>query len=377
MSKPDNEFVELAVQLAGAPRSETLMGRDYRVFPAVLVRSQVLQNNLGRTFLPPEEITPEWAAGLNGAPVIVDHPSQFGHPISARDPEILNARGIGFLFGGRAGQGADGVQEVRADVWLETARQSEVKELAVILAKLDANESPEISTGFPLRGLEETPGVNNGKEYDRVLRPGGWDHLAVFADAKRGACSVKDGCRLTANHKGACETEQIELLDPKPAENEAGHTPQEGSTMTRDEMIAHLAQRGPLCQTELEKLGDGGLAAMCEAAPAVNGDPEDLAILQERIQKLRREKDDLEASTSLAVQAQKEERLRMIEELVYHGNTKFSEAAINAMDLPTLRNLYGTVFQRADYSLRGGPQAANTGPSFAFVADTLDRKEAN
>ena len=381
MPTPEKEadhFVEIAVQAFGPGRTEQLMGREYRVFPAVLVRNQVLQNNLGRTYLPPEEITPEWAAGLNGAPVIVDHPSKMGQPVSAKDPEILNARGIGFLFNGQAGPGSDGVLEVRADVWLEAARAAEVKELDVILAKLDRNESPEISTGFPLRGLEETPGAHNGKEYDRVLRPGGWDHLAVFADTKRGACSVKDGCRLNVNHEGPCHEDQIELLpDPVPATNEVGDTPQEGCKMTRDEMVAHLAQRGPLCKVELEKLGDTGLAALCEAPAAVTNGDEDTAVLQKRVLELRRQKDELEASTSLAVQQQKEERQMMIEELIYRGNTKFSEAAINGMDLPTLRNLYGTVFERHDYSTRGGPRASNAGPSFGFVTDALDRKEAN
>ena len=376
--KGRNQFVEIAVQAFGPGRTEQLMGREYRVFPAVLVRNQVLQNNLGRTYLPPEEITPEWAAGLNGAPVIVDHPSKMGQPVSAKDPEILNARGIGFLFNGQAGSGEDGILEVRADVWLEAGRSADVKELDVILAKLDRNESPEISTGFPLRGLEETPGAHNGKEYDRVLRPGGWDHLAVFADAKKGACSVKDGCRLNVNHEGPCLDPQIEMLpDPVPAVNAVGDTPQEGSKMTRDEMVAHLAQRGPLCKAELEKLGDTGLAALCEApAPATNSD-EDTAVLQKRVLELRRQKDELEAATSLAVQQQKEERQMMVEELIYRGNTKFSDAAINAMDLTTLRNLYGTVFERHDYSARGGPQASNAGPTFGFVTDALDRKEAN
>ena len=374
------QWVEIAVQAFGPGRVEQLMGREYKVYPAVLVRSQVLQNNLGRTFLPPEEITEEWANGLNGAPVIVDHPSKMGQPISARDPEILNARGIGFLFSGHAGAGADGVQEVRADVWLEVARSAQVAELGVIMAKLDKGESPEISTGFPLRALEETPGVHNAKPYDRVLRPAGWDHLAVFADQKKGACGVKDGCKLNVNHDGECAVEtsptEVQLAIFEPAD--AGNTPQEGNKMTRDEMVAHLAERGPLCKAELEKLSDNGLTVLCEAAPAVNAEgPDDMAILQRRNLELRRENEQIKASTALAQQAQAEERLQMVEELVYHGNTKFSEAAINAMDLPTLRNLYGTVFQRPDYSARGGPSVSNAGPSFAFVEDTLGRKEAN
>ncbi len=68
-----------AVQLDAQPRTEELMGREFLVIDAVLVQGQVLNNNLGPTLLPPQDITEEWAEEWNGAPVIIhDHPLAAG-----------------------------------------------------------------------------------------------------------------------------------------------------------------------------------------------------------------------------------------------------------------------------------------------------------
>jgi hypothetical protein len=194
--------VTLAVQKAGPVRTEQLMGRDFRVFPAIMVRSQVLNNNLGRTFLPEDAITQDWANSANSAPVVVDHPTSRGAAISARSPEVLNARGAGFLFNATA---ADG--QLKADVFLDPLRAAAIPELTVIFEKLDKGETVELSTGFPV-SVNATKGVHNGKEYDVVLTPGGFDHLAIFG-TKVGACSIKDGCGLGINHEGPCENSTV------------------------------------------------------------------------------------------------------------------------------------------------------------------------
>lgn len=193
----------VTAQLRGDVRTEVVMGRTFRVVPATLVRNQVLNNNLGRTLLPEDEITEDWAASANGAPVVIDHPTQRGRAVSAREPEVLNSMGVGYLFRARVGE-SDGARAVQAEVFIAEDRASEVEDLVAILERLDAGETVELSTGFPLRAVEETPGVHNGEEYDLVLRPYGFDHLAVFAE-KRGACSVDDGCGLSGNEDGGKE----------------------------------------------------------------------------------------------------------------------------------------------------------------------------
>src|SRR5687768_6963917 len=196
---PDRDkYVTLAVQQAGPARTEKLTGRDFRVFPAVLVKETVLHNNLGRTYLPASAITQQWADTANGAPVVVDHPTNRGTGISARSPEVWNERHVGFLFNTRAENA-----QLKGDVYLDPARADSVAGLSDIFAKLEKNETVELSTGFPT-AIEMLPGVFNGREYDVTLLPGGFDHLAVFAD-KRGACSVRDGCGLGINHEGPCE----------------------------------------------------------------------------------------------------------------------------------------------------------------------------
>ena len=196
------DHVTMAVQVRGPVRTEVLMGREFRVVSAVLVKSKVLNNNLGRTFLPAEEVTQRWADSANGAPVIIDHPSMRGRPVSARDPDILNASGVGFLFRARAQNG-----QIGADVFFDASRVNDVPALSTILNRLDAGQRTEGSTGFPLRSLENTPGAFNGEPFDVVMRPGGFDHFAVFADEQKGACSVLDGCGLGVNHAGPCDGE--------------------------------------------------------------------------------------------------------------------------------------------------------------------------
>lgn len=197
------QHIQVATNLRGPVRRETYMGREHYVVPAVLVRSKVLQNNLGRTFLPAEDITPEWAEQANGTPAVADHPGT-----SARQPDVMNKLGVGFLYRARAQNGA-----LKADVFLDPARAGDVADLQVVLDKLDRGEKVEVSTGFPVV-IDETPGVHNGAEYDLVIHPAGFDHLAVFAEAI-GACSVEDGCGLAANKAEGCGCENV---DPEPVD---------------------------------------------------------------------------------------------------------------------------------------------------------------
>jgi hypothetical protein len=195
------------------------MDRPFRVVPAVLVQSQILNNNLGTTFLPLESLTDEWAESANGAPVVVNHPTaRGGHPISARSPAVLNVSGCGLIFGAKIEN-----EKLVGEVWIDEARSAAVNGLAPILEKLDNGETVELSTGFPVF-IDRTPGVHNGKKYDAVIRPGGGlDHLAIFAD-QIGACSVADGCGLAANHEGPCDVQNTDPADPPEVDAVAGNS---------------------------------------------------------------------------------------------------------------------------------------------------------
>ncbi len=180
-----------AIQATGPMRTEPFMGREHKVFPAVLVREQVLHNNLGRTFLPREEIAASVNA-WNGTPVVERHPSSQGRPISARTPAVMNKTGIGFLFNARCEDGA-----LKADVYLDPSRIDALPDIANAVANVVNGQACELSTGF-VAMKEATSGTFDGKEYDMILRELQPDHLAILPD-EIGACNVNDGCGLGVN----------------------------------------------------------------------------------------------------------------------------------------------------------------------------------
>lgn len=207
----NSSFVILRAATAAPSRVTTFMGRPFRVVPAVLVRSQILQNNLGRTFLPADEISADWAEAWNGIPVLVGpHPSHAGQPMSGRTPELLNARGAGWIFSARAEMGPDNVRRLTGEVWLDVERAAVVPGLSDVLAAVDAGHPVELSTGFSTHP-EEQAGNFQGESYDWVLHPMGADHLVISTEMT-GACSVRDGCGLGVNCKcgGTCMSDAIQ-----------------------------------------------------------------------------------------------------------------------------------------------------------------------
>lgn len=214
---PD-QLVQFTANATGPVRKRRMWGREWLVVPATLVRNQVLVNNLGRTYLPPEEITEGWARTANGSPVLTDHPTKQGRAASGRDPDVMDQLGVGFLFNARVDRTGT-VPEVKADVYLDPSRVEEVEDLGTIMAKLEALEPVELSTGFPLRGLERASGTFNGRKYDKVLRPAAFDHLALFAEHKKGACSLEDGCGLLVNRRETARpASEIEFSGTETAE---------------------------------------------------------------------------------------------------------------------------------------------------------------
>ena len=143
--------LRLAVHRTGAVQNATLQGRDYKVFPAVLVQEQVLNNNLGATFLPAEEILAS-ADAWNAIPVVEKHPTMRGRAVSARDPQILNDRGVGMLFNARAEDG-----KLKADVYVDVARLDALPDTAAYIANAEAGDAGELSTGFAARLIPAGP----------------------------------------------------------------------------------------------------------------------------------------------------------------------------------------------------------------------------
>lgn len=373
--------IQVAANLKPPVQREQFMGREHFAVPAVLVQSQVLSNNLGKTFLPAEDITPEWAELANGAPAVADHPKT-----SAKDPRVINEMGVGFLFNAEARDG-----KLKGEVFLDPARAGDVPDLRAILEKLENGEPVEVSTGFPV-AVEEKPGVHNGEEFDRVIHPAGFDHLAVFAEAT-GACSVADGCGLAQNHKGPCETEDtvdeesVDTIAEKLANRlkglfagDEGESPNEGSesdetseedeTMNRDTLIAELAESSPLDRDALAKLSDCELQALQGADGG--SEPQGDSVAWQKANEWRRKYEELEAETRTAREAEEKERANLLDDILFAEDRAYTDAEVRNMDIVELRKLHRTMFPpKADYSGRGGP-ASNRGSSIDFVKPIMD-----
>lgn len=197
MSKLNQITVTLEVNSA-AIRTEQFLGREFCVVPAVLVRSQVLKNNLGATFLPAADITSEWAAQWNGIPVLVGpHPTKRGVNVSGRDPELWNERCAGWIFAAKAVQEDSLVRHLAGEVWLDKSRAESVDGLQAVLDTIAEGVRVELSTGFTAQ-LVAVQGEFQGKAYEAIMHPVQADHLVISTEMT-GACSVSDGCGLGVN----------------------------------------------------------------------------------------------------------------------------------------------------------------------------------
>lgn len=137
--------------------------------------------------------------------------------------------------------------------------------------------------------------------------------------------------------------------------------------MNREQMIAQLVQNGRKKET-MDALSDCDLKALLGANQQTpKDDPEEVAILQNRVLELRGQLEKVQAETATALQAEKGEKLAKQEELIHNGNTAYSPAEIRAMDIVQTRKLYETVFpRRADYTGRPVPQRAANADTFDF-----------
>lgn len=183
---------ELAVNLSGKLRRETLHGKTYLVAPMRMIVPGVLNGSKGPILYTSEENVKNFTA-WNNMPIVVNHPMDLGRPVSARSPKVLEKHGIGFVFNSVAGKYLD------AEGWfdVEATRRIEPR----ILDSLEAGRPIELSTGL-FMDYDPAPenAVFNGVSYKFIARNYRPDHLAVLPD-QTGACSLSDGCGVLVNKK--------------------------------------------------------------------------------------------------------------------------------------------------------------------------------
>ena len=188
----------LTANLAGRVRREIGPdGRRYLVAPMTLIVPGVLNGSMGPLYYPEEEVArrPEmW----NGIPIVLYHPKSGDRYVSARDPEVLNTSGLGYLYRTKyepAGQGRPG--RLRTEGWFDEDRTRRVDPR--VLYNLEREQPIGLSTGLFTRNDPAPSGsVFNGRAYTHVAREYIPDHLAILPDIP-GACSIKDGCGVLVN----------------------------------------------------------------------------------------------------------------------------------------------------------------------------------
>ncbi len=178
------------------PKKARYKGRDYLVAPMTLIVPGVLPGSQGPV-LYPDAVVNQGFERWNGIPIVVYHPQKDGQFITARQPDVLNASGIGEVFNASFGD------KLTAEGWFDVERTKEVD--VRVYNALVKGEKIELSTGLfgkaePVEEKDRAKAIFNGKAYTATLTAYVPDHLAVLPD-ETGACSLKDGCGVMVNEE--------------------------------------------------------------------------------------------------------------------------------------------------------------------------------
>lgn len=185
------ELSILTANQTGQIRYAKLGGRDYIVAPLSMLVPGVLPGSKGPLFYPPDVVNRNPSA-WNNIPIVVNHPMGLEGPTSARDPDIINKQGIGFVFKAR--------KDGRAEGWFDVENTKRIEPR--IYKSLITNTPIELSTGLFTKHKKATAGSHyKGKQFSGIITNLEPDHLAILMD-QTGACSLKDGCGVLINQEG-------------------------------------------------------------------------------------------------------------------------------------------------------------------------------
>ena len=170
-------------------RYDTLEGKEHLVVPCVMITEGVHNGSMGPLYYPAKEIAKS-APAWNSKPVVVNHPTINGLPISACAPDVFNTRKIGVLMNTRWEDG-----KLKTECWIDVEKSNKVDDR--VLQAVENGEMMEVSTGLFMDD-EKVEGEWNGEKYETIVRNYRPDHLAILPDHK-GACSIEDGAGLLRN----------------------------------------------------------------------------------------------------------------------------------------------------------------------------------
>jgi hypothetical protein len=170
-------------------RYEEFLGRRHVVVPVTLMVEGVHDGSDGPTLYTRQELS-KYPASWNGRPIPVYHPEDEIGPISCNDPQIIQERSVGQLFGVHYTDG-----KLRGEAWIDEERARRIS--PATMARVENGEPLEVSTGVFTED-ERVQGNWNGETYHAIARNLRPDHLALLPD-EVGACSLADGCGIRAN----------------------------------------------------------------------------------------------------------------------------------------------------------------------------------
>lgn len=174
-------------------RTAQFMGREHVVVPVVaLIGGAVVRpmGSKGPEYVPAEELSLV-PGSWNGRPVVADHPTRDGMPLSASEsPEMLASVAFGTVFNARYDGG-----RLKMDAFIDASRAQEMGGDALsALTRSQAGQSVEVSVGAWVYADIESGVSPSGAPYEYVWREIVPDHLAMLPEGDIGACSVEMGC---------------------------------------------------------------------------------------------------------------------------------------------------------------------------------------
>jgi len=231
------QLERISFNFSGTTRREKFEGRDYIVAPMTLIVPGVLNGSRGPMLYPLEEIQKNPSA-WNGMPIVLDHPTHNGTPVSARTKDVLEKSRIGVILNTSA------EDKLTAEGYFDIEKTRKVA--PQILNQLESGQKIELSTG--LGGDEDKQSGNfNSVSYNSIYRNYRPDHLAVFTD-KIGSCSIDSGCGVNNEDKKSLWKKLGEILG---VTNNETKTQTEENKM-KDQLVTDLIANCD-CWTEDDK----------------------------------------------------------------------------------------------------------------------------
>ena len=179
--------------------------KKHLIVPVVMIVEGVLNGSHGPLLHLAEDfgkIPESW----NGIPVVINHPEEEGHSISANSPEVIERQSVGVIYNARMDS-----NRLLAECWLGSEKLGKVSSDTLIA--VNEGKTIEVSVGVYTED-ESIAGEWNGIKYNAIARNHRPDHLALLPGGI-GACSVENGCgiRVNQNKKGGKRVDKKEAID--------------------------------------------------------------------------------------------------------------------------------------------------------------------